>query len=281
MANLLSSLLSSSNALNAYEQVLAVTQNNVANASTPGYAKQTLPLEAMSFDLVSGSMGGVRAGQVLSARDQYAEQAVRRQTASEGYSQQSVGSLQSLFDVSGSSGISAALNQMFQSFSPWGQSPSDTNARQSVIDSAGDVATAFQRTASGLAGLEQDTQGQLQQTVSQVNSLVGQLQQLNIDRLGNATSDPGTDARMNSLLEQLSQYVDFDASYQSDGSVAILLNGETPLLLGDKQYSLAYQPDQGPPAARILAADGTDVTAASTGGQLGALLQMRNQILPS
>src|SRR6266496_2035220 len=87
MSNLLSSLLSSSNALNAFDRVLAVTQNNVANASTPGYARQSLLLEAMPFDLISGSIGGVRAGQVASARNEYAEQAVRRQSSAVGYDQ--------------------------------------------------------------------------------------------------------------------------------------------------------------------------------------------------
>jgi flagellar hook-associated protein FlgK len=59
MPNLLSSLLTSAGALNAYDQVLAVTQNNVANASTAGYAKQTEALEAIPFDVDAGLVGGV------------------------------------------------------------------------------------------------------------------------------------------------------------------------------------------------------------------------------
>ena len=65
MSNLLSSLLSSSGALSAYDQVLSVTQNNVANASTPGFVKQRQLLRAMPFDPALGSGGGVfrrRAG---------------------------------------------------------------------------------------------------------------------------------------------------------------------------------------------------------------------------
>src|SRR5579871_5179765 len=104
MSNLLATLGSTAGALNAYDQVLQVTQNNVANASTPGYAKQTLPLEAMQFDLSTGAPGGVRAGEIQSARDQYAEQAVRRQNTLLGAAQQNVNSLnalQRLFDISG------------------------------------------------------------------------------------------------------------------------------------------------------------------------------------
>ncbi len=62
-------------------------------------------------------------------------------------------------------------------------------------------------------------------------------------------------------------------------------------MLEDKQYLLStdqYQPQDPPPAypsapasARVLGSDGTDITAMTTGGQLGALLEVRNQVLAS
>src|SRR6266581_2165844 len=115
MSNLLATLGSSAGALHAFDQVLQVTQNNVANASTPGYAKQRLLLDAMPFDMTVGATGGVRAGQIQSARDQYAEQAVRRQNTLLGEAQQNVSSLtslESMFDISGDSGIPKALNDL-------------------------------------------------------------------------------------------------------------------------------------------------------------------------
>lgn len=293
MSNLLSSLGNSAVALDAYDQVLAVMQNNVANASTPGYAKQSLPLEAMPLDLALGSSGGVRAGKVQSARDEFAEQAVRRQTVELGQAQQNVNSLtalQSQFDVSGTAGISNALNNLFQSFSAWGQAPSDTTARENVIDRAKAVASSFQQAAAGLANVAQDTEGQLQQTVSQVNQLVGKLQGYNTEILQGARNDPSIDAQVNSTLEQLSQYAGFTATHQADGSVSVMLNGETPLLVGDQSYALSYglrgpnatspYPDA-PPSAHIYASDGRDITSKTTGGQLGALLNVHNHVLPS
>jgi flagellar hook-associated protein 1 FlgK len=295
MSNLLSSLLNSSSALSAYEQVLVVTQNNVANASTPGYAKQTLSLEAMPLDLALGASGGVRTGTIQSSRDEYAEQAVRRQTVGLGQAQQNVNSLtaiQSQFDVTGTAGISSALNNLFQSFSAWGQSPTDPTARQNVIDQATAVASSFQQAAAGLASVAQDTEGQLQQTVTQVNQLVGQLQGYNNQIQQGDRNDPGIDAQVNSTLEQLSQYADVTVTHQSDGSVSVLLNGQTPLLVGNQSYALSYglqgpsatSPYPGaPPSAHIYASDGRDITAPTTagGGQLGALLTVHNQVLPS
>src|ERR1039457_4469018 len=55
MSNLLASLLSSAGALEAYGQVLENSQNNVSNASTPGYAKQSVYLYALPFDPESRS----------------------------------------------------------------------------------------------------------------------------------------------------------------------------------------------------------------------------------
>jgi flagellar hook-associated protein 1 FlgK len=294
MSNLLASLLTSANALSAYDKVLAVTQNNVANASTPGYAKQTVRLDAMPLDIDTGSLGGVRAGEVVSSRNQYAEQAVRRQNVLLGSANQEVNSLQALqsfFDISGQSGITAALDRLYQSFSAWGQSPTDATARLNVIDRAGEVAGAFQQTADGLANLSDDTGQQIQQTVAQVNSIIDKLQSWNQQIMGGAKNDAGIDAQVNALLEDLSQYIDFTASVQDDGSVAVLMNGQTPLLLEDRKYQLSavlkvptgdavVYPDAAP-SAHILAADGTDITAKTTDGQLGALLRMRNEVLPS
>jgi flagellar hook-associated protein 1 FlgK len=60
-------------------------------------------------------------------------------------------------------------------------------------------------------------------------------------------------------------------------------------LVGAQQYSISstfQQPDNpvypdGLPEAQILGADGSDITASVTTGQLGALLNIRNQVLPS
>ncbi|HEV3334069.1 MAG TPA: hypothetical protein VG096_23945 [Bryobacteraceae bacterium] len=95
MANILATLLSSANTLDAYSKVLQVTQDNVANASTPGFAKQNLPLEAMQMDLEAGTTGGVTTGQVQSARDEFSEQAVRTQNTGLGFQQQAAAGLTS------------------------------------------------------------------------------------------------------------------------------------------------------------------------------------------
>ena len=46
-----------------------VIQNNVANASTPGYASARVNMVALPFDPAGGQSGGVVAGRLQSSRD--------------------------------------------------------------------------------------------------------------------------------------------------------------------------------------------------------------------
>ena len=294
MGSLLSSMTVAAGALRAYERVLDVTENNVANAQTPGYAAQVQTLEAMPLDPSGGLIGGVEAGQIQSERNQYADQQVQQQTTLLGQAQQQVNSLtslQSLFDISGTSGISVALNNLLDSFSGWAQSPNDAVSQQSVLNDASDLATAFQQTATGLTLAEQDAENGITQTVSTVNSLVGQLQSYNSQIMQGDRGDSGLDAQVHSTLEQLAQYVSFTTLNNPDGTVSLLLNGQTPLLVENQQYQISAGMEQpaspppvnsnGRPPVEILASDGTDITSATTGGQLGALVNFRDSVLPS
>ncbi|HMD70784.1 MAG TPA: flagellar hook-associated protein FlgK [Bryobacteraceae bacterium] len=294
MSTIVGALHVAASTLTAYDQALVVTENNVANSSTPGYVQQTQTFYAMPFQDGHGSLGGVRAAEVVSARDQYAEQAVWQQNTALGQANQDVSGLTSLqnnFPISGDSGIAAALNSLYQSFSAWGQTPADNNARQDVLNQAGDVAEAFQHAATGLANLAQTTDQQVQQTVSQVNQLVGQLQSYNSQIMNGDRNDAGLDAQVYSTLEQLSQYVDISATKQANGSVTVMAAGQTPLLIGDTQFQLSCQIEQptdpppayptGPPSVQILSAQGNDITGTIATGQLGSLLNLTNQVLPS
>jgi flagellar hook-associated protein 1 FlgK len=284
-------MISSSSTLAAYSRVLDVIQNNVANASTPGYAKQRVDLYALTAQDLGGTNGGVNAGEVQSSRNEYAEQSVRTQTSGLGYQQQLQDSLtviQSNFDVSGNQGIPKALNELLQSFSAWGAAPDDQSARQTVLERADAFAQAMQQASKSIAGTARDTSEQITSTVDQINQKVAEIQGYNEIVLKGNTNDAGLSARMHAALEELSSLADVRAVFQSDGSVNLSLNGQTPLLIGDQQevLSVALQPvadttpyPSGLAAMCLQAADGSRTS--TSGGQLGALLNVRNQIVPS
>jgi flagellar hook-associated protein 1 len=284
MVSLFSTLLNTANALQVFTKALAVTQNNVTNSSTPGYVKQTLSMEAVPFDLTVGLPGGVAAGPLVSSRDGFAEQAVRDQQTALGLYQQKSADLTQFgtsFDLSSTSGIAPSISALFQSFSQLSVTPNDTVSRQAVIDQATTVAQNFQHTASGLLVQGNSLNAESGSTVDEINRLAGVIAEVNahnrVDPRGSI--DPGVDAQLNSSLEELSQLVNFTALQQPDGTVSVYVGGQTPLVVNNQAY--AIQADFSTGKTVIQSSTGADISNQLTGGKLSALLDDKNNILPS
>ena len=239
--SLFSALQSASNSLVAFENALTVTQNNVSNASTPGYVTQTPTFEALPFEQNTGASGGVTLGQVQSARNEYAEQSVQQATAQLGtYEQQveSLTNLQTQFDISGNTGVPAALSSLYSAFSNWASNPNDTTARQNVITNAQNLAGAFQETAAGTSQIASNTNDQITALVNQVNGYTSQLATYNQQiQQGNA-SDPSLDAAIHSMLQSLSEIAGVTATQQADGTYSVSLGGQINIVDGDHSNPL-------------------------------------------
>jgi flagellar hook-associated protein 1 FlgK len=284
MGNLMTALLNTANSMRAVEQALTVTENNVVNASTPGYARQTATFEALPFDLTVGLPGGVAPGLVQSSRDAFAEQAVRNQQTDLGFYQQKVSDLttaESFFSTSSTSGIGPAMTSFFQSFSQLSVNPNDTVSRQAVLNQAQVLAQNFQTTAAGLENQGSGIDNEARSTIASINQLAGQVatinQQNRVDPSGGVNA--GVDAQLNSTLEQLSQLVNYTALQQPDGTVNIYIGGQTPLVTGGQAFAISG--DFSTPQTAIISSTGADISGQITGGQLSGLLDDKNNVLPS
>ena len=291
MGGLFSSLNSGVEALRTIESALAVSQNNVSNANTPGYARQVAQLDSQPFNLSAGLTGGVQFGGTQSTQNEYLNQAVRTQLSAQGYftgQSSPLASIQSLFDVSGQTGLTGALNSLFQSFSAWSATPNTTTA-QAVLTQAQTLAQSFQSAAASLSQITNGVNQQIGSNVNQINTLTAAIQQANIAIQSNTTPDAGLDANLHASLEALSQIADVTVSFAPNGTATVLLGGQTPLVIGNQQYTLQanFSGSASPsipnatPDARILDSSGQDVTSHISQGTLGGLLSVRNTVLPS
>jgi flagellar hook-associated protein 1 FlgK len=282
MSSLFAMMGAAGSALDVYQQALSVVQNNVNNSSTPGYAAQSLNLEAMPLDVATGLAGGVTSAGLDNSRDPYAEEQLQQQTQTLGQytaQAQSTGTIQSFFDASGNSGVSAALTALLQSFSAWSVTPDDPTAEQSVLASASTVASSIQGLASSLSQTSQQLDTSIASTASQINSIATQVQSYNEQRLTETTPDPGEDAQLYSALDNLSQLTNFSTVTQPDGTVSVILGGGSPLVEGSQQFAVSTT--SSPAGVQILDSQGNDITSQITSGQLGGLLDSRNRVLGS
>jgi len=113
-----------------------------------------------------------------------------------------------------------------------------------------------------------------------VNQLTSQIAQLNtqISRLQNAGQSPGTflDQRTQ-LIDQLSSLVDVSV-IPTDNTITLTTAKGTALVAGDQSFALSKQMDSS--GVHHIFSQGTDITSTIVAGQLGGLLQARDQQLP-
>lgn len=293
MSNLFGTMRASLTALETIQESIAVSQNNVTNASVPGYARQRLSLKALEFNPETGMAGGVTSGGMISTRDEYLELTVRAEVTALAESEamlSSMTSLEGVLNLNDNSGIAPSLDRLFTAFNAWSVTPNSTGAKENVHAAAADVARAFRQTASALEGLAQRGQERLETDVREINSLAEYVRQYNVARRSGSGRDAGVEATLNETLEQLSALVDIHVLWQPDGTVNVLAGGQAGLVVGDHREELRvsyYGTDPAPanpdalPAAHIATASGLEITDAITGGKLAAGLRFRNQTLPS
>ena len=293
MSSLFAALGTATNALDVLEKAIGVVQNNVSNANTPGYVTQTPTFVARLFDPAGNVWGGVDSGAVLDARDIYAEQAVWNSSQQAGWaSEQASGlaALESVFDVSGTSGIPGALSQLSAAFSGWSANPTDATARQQVLTAAQYFSQSFNQASSGAETIRSQTDQRLATTVGQINQYAAQIATINGQIRQGAGADAGLQSQLYNAIEQLSSLAPVTVRKESDGTATVLLGGQSPLVIGQKAsplqlaYLAAGATDPYPnaaPDAQLLSADGHDVTALATSGRLGGLIAFRNTAIPS
>ncbi|HYM10960.1 MAG TPA: flagellar hook-associated protein FlgK [Bryobacterales bacterium] len=286
MANILAALGAAASSLGVFGQGLAVTQDNVDNATTPGYARQQIFFDALPFVVTGGQSGGVAVEQVQSVRDRFLDFQVVSALQSKTYFDslsQTLNQVQQNFPLSGNLSVGATMDQFFNSFLALSTSPGDSNLRQQVLQSAQTLATAVHTAYTGLTNERATMDQQASSTVDQINSLSAEVAQLSSERAtapGSAgTNNSATETRLNQVLEQLAGLVNYQEVQQSDGALSLVLPNGTPLVSGTFSFPLRAVPTG--PQLQIEDAAGNNVTSGVTGGQLGALLTARNTNIAS
>ena len=292
MGNLFTALNSASQSLQAFERALDVTENNVTNANSPGYAEQVPQLISESFQSNAGVEDGGIAEVTQDTRSTYADTAVQQQLSLQGLYQQlqtTLAPIQNVFDVSTSSAIPSALNQLFQSFSQWATSPGDTAYQNGVIDAAQQVASAFQQSAAQLNQIQTSNAQDIQSTVAQINQDAAAIQSDNQEVAQSSQPNAGLSAQLESSLENLSSLANIQVVNGIGGQVTVLFGGQTALVEGTQVNAIqavnnTASTTGNPGAAPLISiedSDGNDITSEVTAGSLAAQLSVQNNLLPS
>ncbi|MGB8885564.1 MAG: flagellar hook-associated protein FlgK [Candidatus Korobacteraceae bacterium] len=286
MSGLFGTLSIALGALEAQQAGLQTTTNNVANLNTPGYSRER-PILEEADPIVQNNIafgGGVELEGIQSLRSNLLDMQISEETQQQGNSQAAVNAMdqvQTLFPDD-TTGIGAQISAFFQSLNSLSTNPSDLTLRQSVLSAAGNMATAFNDVSGQITQVSSQLDDNVQQQVQQVNQLSQQIAAINVKlaTVNSTGQDYGTflDQRT-ALIQQLSGII--DVSQINNGSSLTLTTKQGAALVVDGQaYALTTSPDASG-VQHIYSSQGSDITGDISGGQLGGLLQVRDQTLPA
>lgn len=274
------------------QAALNVVSNNVSNANTAGYTRQVVSWQTRdSVTIGSSSVGQGASVTTSSVRDRILEQRLQQQIQTQAQSATLASSLSQIENVFGlsdtstsatSTQIGSALDSFSSAASALTASPSSSSVRQSVITAAGNVATAFNSASAQLQGIASDLDQQVSGTVSNINNLLTTIATLNQQI---TSTSPNADAgaledQRQQAIQQLSQYIGLNQITTENNGLTLTTTNGAVLVSGSNAYAIGTTLVSG--TTHLLAGDsGQDITSGITGGSLGGLLKVRDQILPS
>ncbi len=276
-------------ALQAFQNAINVTSNNVANASTPGYDRETVNLtEAIPQSNGTATVG---AGVVVAGISRAYSQAAANQLNA---SQSSLGQLNALQNYSTQidnlfgttvGGLSTTLQSFYSAFSDVANDPTSTASRQALLGQAQNVASSFQNASGDLNSLNTDVNSRITADVQQINSIATAISTLN-QQIVVATAQGGNQPP-NELLDQrdqlvsnLSQLVGVSTTTDADGSLNVFVGNGQPLVLQGQTTPLTTVQNQfNASQLEIGTSQGSQISSDITSGDLGGLLAARSQVI--
>jgi flagellar hook-associated protein 1 FlgK len=276
-------------ALQAFQQAIEVTSNNVANASTPGYDEESieldtaLPQNAGGFAIGSGvDVAGVQRAYSQAAATQLntSQSTLSQLTSLQNYTSQ----IDNLFGTT-AGGLTTALQTYYSGWSAVADDPASAPAREALLGDANALAANLNSTSSQLQGLNSDVNTRITADVNQINSIGTQISTLNTQ----IAQSTGSGQAPNQLLDQrdqlvsnLSQLVGVTTTSNTDGSINVYLGNGQPLVLDQNTYQLSTVPNQFNASqleVASTASDGASISSSITSGDLGGLLSARTQAI--
>jgi flagellar hook-associated protein 1 FlgK len=285
MSSISSVLSTAVQSLLADTGALQVTNDNIANANTPGYSRQ-VPIfqEAAPANDGSFSVGnGVVLEGYQSVRDELVSNQIQQETQSQSSANAQLNTLQQIqptFTTS-TEDIGTEMSALFTSLSSLSTNPTSSAERQGVLTAGSDLVAAFNSASSVLTTQQAALNSPVDQDVSQINQLTQQIAALNpqIAELTASGQNGGSlQDQQNQLALQLSALTNVSTIQTANGETLTTGNG-TPLVVGSQSYAL--QTATGSDGMQhVLDQNGTDITGALSSGDLGGTIQMRDQTIP-
>jgi flagellar hook-associated protein 1 FlgK len=290
--SLISSLTTAEGGLANVSAQLALVSHNVANASTPSYATESLD----STSVTAGGIGmGVLTGPAVRDVNLALQGASLQQNATVAGLQTTQTALQSIDAISGTPGagsdLGSLLGDLQDQFSTLLSDPSNSTQQSAVVSSANTLAQGINTLSNAYTAQRQTAENNVVSEVASVNTALGTIGSLSaqiVAQQSDGVSTADLENQRDAVVQNLSQLLNVTVLVQSNGNMVVSTASGTQLPTGSATGPLSVTDSSAQPGATVLNGDiggimlgGVDVTQQLTGGQLGANITLRDTTLPT
>jgi flagellar hook-associated protein 1 FlgK len=277
-------------ALQAFQSAINVVGNNIANASTPGYAKESISLTAAAPQGI-GTVA-IGDGVVVNGVSRSFNQATANQLNS---SQSSLGQLNAMQTYTSqidnllgttAGGLSTSVQNFYSAWSDVANSPVSAATRQALIGKAQSVAASFQSNSSQLDALNSDINARITADVQQINSLGASISTLNkqiiISTAQSGQAPNELISQRDQLVSNLSSLTSISTTLDTNGALNVFVGNGQPLVLQGNTTQLTTVPnpfDATQLEVSSSTSNGNIISGVMTSGDLGGLLAARSQVV--
>jgi flagellar hook-associated protein 1 FlgK len=278
---------------------ISVASANIANADTTGYTVKTANLAA---SVTSGVGTGATVTGITSNVDKLLLKSLVQATSALGSADTSndyLDQLQALYGTSSgsdSTGTSLAntIAALETAISSLAGTSSSAALQANVVSSLDDVATQLRDTSSGIQQLRSDADSEIATSVSDVNDQLKSIASLNSQikqaaALGQDTGD--LEDQRNTALQDVASKMDVSYFTASNGDLQVYTASGQALVDGSA-HLLTYTPaatvtadttydSSGTGGFSGITVNGVDITSQITSGDIGALIDLRDTVLPA
>jgi flagellar hook-associated protein 1 len=292
MPTLTSGISTALQAILTHSQVLEITEHNVANASTPGYRRQSAILTAAVPNSINGADYGSGAGQkgngVTIQRIQrfnleFFDGRYRSVSAEQNNWQaqsEVLSQIEPMLAETTEDGLLPKLDQFWSGWQSLADDPTNVSQRAILLDDAKSLAAAFNRRATQITQMRSDQNQTVISQVDQINTLAAQVAQLNgeISRVTSVGEQPNDLLDKRDLaLDQLAELTGAVSFEQKNGEKVVSIGGHA-LVVGHEALKLETRPNlTDTSVVDVYWSDGQKLVPSS--GKLGGVLEVRDTVL--
>lgn len=287
---LFSSIQIANNALIAAQLGLQVTSNNVANANTPGYVRQSLVLTPSPTQRYGGLLLGlgVDVAAVVQQTDRFLEERVRNANSDLANSvaqDETYVQLESLIGELSDTDLSTSLSEFFNSIHDILNQPDSTSVRNLAVLQGRTLTDDIRRLYDRVRQVREDVNNQIGGSAGRINGLLGEVARLNVQIAiaeggGSIASDAvGLRDKRSQALNSLAEIIDIQAVEQTTGDVTVFSGGDYLVFQGTVREVISEPVPSGDLNKYEIRLKDTDARISTTSGELAGLYASRDTIL--